>query len=266
VRNFLTGLFLLMSINIFGPKTYAQVNISINDIVKIHLTDGAGYLGGYYRNDYDLLPEDGQWKSYQTREQFRKPNYKARNPQKVWELKDSVEHKLIKVVTEDSINLLLRTLSSVKPKFTPADLKISIPQITERIDTTYLKNQDKERVQLFNSFFDTPAKLYHLLDTMQYDFWTDDYPYAVIEIIKKGGDTVKVVTTRQVDYMLPWQINGVTTYDLKINEFFISSTGLKDHRMSGKYISSRIHSWVDFLYARDAFERLRWQELAPGER
>ena len=259
----LAGLFLLILINIFGIKAFAQANVSLTDVVKIHLIDGAGYMTGYDRNEYDVLLENGQWKSYQTREEFNGYNFNARDRKRVWEHRDSSEHKFIKWIARDSIKLFLKALAIIKPKFIPSDLNVSIPQLTQQIDTTYFKNEDKKKVQLFNSFFNTPAKLNHILDIMQDESWSDDSPYAVIEIFKKDGDTIKVITDRQVDFMLPWKINHVPSYDIKINEFFMNATGLKNHRMSGQYLKERVKEDVYSQYADDAFERLRWQEIAP---
>jgi hypothetical protein len=158
---------------------------------------------------------------------------------------------------------LLRSIGKIKPRFNPADLNLSIPKLTQQIDTAYLKGMDAKRVQLFNSFFDSPAKLYHLLDTIQYDSWTDYNPYSVMEIVKKQGDTVKLITTAQTEYMLPWRVNNVPTYDVNINQFFINATGVIHHKLAGERVYRSIYDYADFLYARDAFERLRWQELAP---
>jgi len=252
-------LFLISTIGIAS----AQVNVSINDIAKIHLVDGAGYLSSFFRNDYDLVLRNGQWESYQVREQYQRMNPRVRDPKKMIEHGDSVEHRFIKIIPRDSINLLLQAISKIKPRLNPADLHLSIPKLTQQIDTAYLKGMDAKRVRLFNSFFDTPAKLYRLLDTIQHDFWTDDYPYSVMEIVKKQGDTVKVITTAQTQYMMPWRVNDVPTYDLNINQFFINATGVLHHRMAGERIDYSIYDHVDYLYARDAFERLRWQELAP---
>jgi len=240
----------------------AQVSISIKDVAKIHFTDGAGYLGGYYKNEYDLLPGNGQWSIYQTHESYSRYNHKNRYPKSPIEQKDSAEYKFVKNFPADSISLFLKTLRVIKPKFDPAALHIALPQLVAAVDSQ-LKNLDTKHLQLFNSFFNTPAKLYHVLDTMQHDYWTDDRPYSVVEIIKKNGDTVKVYTTQQVDYMLPWNVNGVPSYDVAINYFFMGVTGLYNHRMSGHSISYRVRDCVDFLYARDAFERLRWQENSP---
>ncbi len=251
----------LLSISV-PTQSYAQISLTINDIAKIHFIDGAGYLGGYYRNEYDLLPENGQWKTYQTHESYSRYNRHRGNPKDLFEKKDSSEYKFIRNLPADSIDLFLKTLRVIKPKFDPAALHISIPQLTVQVDTQ-LKSMDKKHLQIFNSFFDTPAKLYHLLDTLQYDVWTDDSPYSVMEIIRKNRDTIKVYTTRQVDYMLPWTVNGVSSYDININHFFMAAIGVSDHRMSGRSISYHIREWVDFLYARNAFERLRWQETAP---
>ncbi|SDP52768.1 hypothetical protein SAMN05428975_1638 [Mucilaginibacter sp. OK268] len=241
----------------------AQVNVSINNIAKIHMVDGASYLGAFFRNDYDLILRNGQWESYQVREQYQRMNPRVRDPKKMIEHRDSIEHRFIKTIPQDSINLLLQAISKIKPRLNPVDLHLSIPKLTHQIDTAYLKGMDAKRVRLFNSFFDTPAKLYHLLDTIQHDFWTDDYPYSVMEIVKKQGDTVKVITTAQTQYMMPWRVNDVPTYDLNINKFFINATGVIHHRIAGERINYSIYDHVDYLYARDAFERLRWQELEP---
>ncbi|MBB6127263.1 hypothetical protein [Mucilaginibacter lappiensis] len=256
---FLIYLFIV----IINNMALAQVNVSINDIAKIHLVDGAGYLYSSYRNDYDLVPQNGQWKSYQVHERYWRTNFKTRDPKKISETRDSSENRFIKTIPPDSISLLLKSTSILKPKFHPADLKISIPELTKQVDTAYLKHVDAKRVKIFNSFFDTPAKLYRLLDTMQQDSWTDYYPYSVIEIVKKQGDTIKVITTEQTSHMLPWKVNNIPTYEPGINHFFLNATGIIHHQLTGEYLPGRIYSDVSYLYANDAFERLKWQELAP---
>jgi hypothetical protein len=254
-------LFLFMIICV--PNSFAQVNVSLSEVAKIHIADGAWYLGGSYRNEYELVNESGKWKSYQIRESYYRNNLKARSRAEIFEKRDSVEHRFIKIVPQDSITLFLNVIRTVKPKFNAADLKISIPEITKRVDTGSLKHLNKQDTKIFNSFFNTRAKLNHLLDTVQYDGWTDDAPLSAIEIIKKSGDTIKIVSRRQVSYMLPWVINKVPTYDLRINQFFITATNLINHRMSGKGISYQIFSMVDYLYAQQAFELLRWQDTSP---
>ncbi|NHA04295.1 hypothetical protein G7092_10835 [Mucilaginibacter sp. HC2] len=255
--------FIFLLTIIIPGITFAQVKLSIDDIVKIHMVDGASYLGAFFRNNYDIVLRNRQWKSYQVREEYQRMNPQIRDPKKFIEHKDSVEHRFIKIIPQDSINLLLQSISKIKPKFNPADLHLSIPKLTQQIDSAYLKEPDAKRRHLFNSFFDTPAKLYRLLDTIQHDFWTDDYPFSVMEIVKKQGDTVKVITTAQTEYMMPWRVNNVPTYDLGINQFFINATGVTHHRMAGERISYNIYDHVDYLYARDAFERLRWRDLEP---
>lgn len=263
MRLFLAGLFTVVFVVIIETKTSAQVNISLNDIAKIHFIDASGYLGGYYSNEYELLRENGQWKTYQTHEKYSRLNPRARDIKKIKEYKDSAEYRFIKIVPEDSVKLFLKTLRAVKSNFSAADLKVSIPEITRQIDTAFLKKENRKHIKLFNSFFNTPSKLNHWLDTLQTDSWTDDYPTAVIEILKNNGDTTKILTHIQLDYMLPWTVNGAPDYDVNINRFFITATNLSSHRMSGKYLSYHLYSYVNYFRANDAFERLRWQEAVP---
>lgn len=263
MRFLLVSVLLVFWVSVPGATAFAQVQIDLKEVAKIHLVDGAGYLGGFYRNDYDLVPENGQWKTYQTREKHSR-NYHKKVGSKPVEALDSAEHRFIKVIPNDSIRLFLHSLSIIKPKFHPADLKLSIPELRIQLDTGMLKNLDEESLRVFNSFFDTPAKLYHLLNTMQHDSWTDDWPYSVMEIIKKKGDTIKVVTTSQLDFMLPWRVNNIPTYNLELNRFFINATNVKDHRMSGKSLIWHLYRWIDYFYATDAFERLRLRETAPA--
>lgn len=257
-------LLLCCTLWLFALPVSAQVNVTIGEVKKIHLTDAAGYLASGFQNEYEVVSENGKWQSYQVREKYDRLNSKRKRPEEIIERKDSVMHRFIKTVAQDTLIRFLNSISIIKPKFVPSDLKVSIPKLRQKIDTSYLKYLTKEKREVFDAFYDSPQKLDHILELLQDESWTDDYPSATIEIIRNSGDTVKVRTTRQVDYMLPWKINGVTSYDVGINHFFMAATGLDDHRMGGKYLPYHFYSTVDYRYAADAFERLRWEEIAPA--
>ena len=254
----------LFTIWLLAQSVLAQVKVNIGQVKKLHLTDAAGYIFSGYRNEYDVVFEDGKWQTYQIREKYDRPNANRKKPGEVLERKDSLLHRFVKTVDQDTLNKFLTSLSKVKSKFTASDLKVSIPKLRQKIDTSYLKYLAKDKHAVFHSFYDTPQKLDHILELLQGDGWTDDYPTATIEIIRTSNDTISVITHRQVAYMLPWTINGTTSYDVDINRFFMAATGLYDHRMGGKYLSSQVYSTVQYKYAADALERLRWEESAPA--
>jgi hypothetical protein len=256
------GLLIFLTAGIITFRAGAQVRVTVNEIAKIHFVDGAGYLGGFYRNEYDLMPGRGQWKMYQTRESYSRPVVKRSDSKSNLLSKDAAIHQFVKNIDQDSVGIFLKSVNRIKRTFNPADLNISIPALIHKIDTAYLKGTSQKKRKIFHSFYNTASKLYRLLDLMQHDSWTDDYPYSVMEIIKKNGDSVKVITTNQLDYMLPWRINNVPTYDVQINRFFLSATNAKNHRMSGNNLSYNLYSNANYLFADDAFERLRWEEIS----
>lgn len=255
-------LFTVLLAVISFNSVQAQVNVVVNEVAKFHLVDAGFGLNHSYRNEYELLLVDGKWKTYQTREVYHRVNGKARDRKHLIEDKDTTMNRFVRDVPPDSVSLFLQGLSVIKPKFNPASLNISIPKLTAKVDSD-LKEPDPKRVLLFNSFFNTPQKLYRLLDSMQSDSWTDDSPYDAIQIIKKNNDTINVFTRQQIQYMLPWEINNKPTYDLGINHFFTIATGLNNHRMNGNWLAQSVRQNVQYRYANDAFERLRMQEVSP---
>ena len=256
-------LAIICTLCLLTRSALAQVKVNTGQVKKIMITDAAGYLTSSFRNEYEIVQENGQWKTYQVRENYYKPNLKNRNPAKIFEQRDSVMHRFIKSVTQDTLVRFLQTLFVIRPRFVASDLNISIPEIRQKIDTSFLKYLDKDKHGLFHSFYDTPKKLNTILESLQGAYWTDDYPTAKIEIIKNSGDTIRVQTNRQVDYMLPWKINGTASYDININRFYMAATGLYKHRMAGKGIIYEVYSAVQRLSA-DTLERLRWKEIAPA--
>ncbi|WP_311953847.1 hypothetical protein [Mucilaginibacter terrae] len=220
-------------------------------------------MGGY-RNEYELFLENGQWRSYQTREKYDRQNFKRKKPEEFFEHKDSLMHRFIKAVPRDSLIQFLKSISTIRSKFVATDLKVSIPMLKQQIDTAYLKYLPADKHAIFHSFYDTPQKLNTILEALQKGAWTDDWPLAAIEVIKTTGDTIKVQTTRQVDFMLPWKVNGTPTYDLSINRFFMTATGLLNHRMNGRNLAGNVQGEVQHRYAANALERLRWEEIAPA--
>lgn len=249
---------------LFSMANFAQVNLSIGQVKKINITDAGGYLGGGYRNQYELLLENGKWHSYQTREKYDRRNFKPKTPSEFFEHRDSLMHRFIKTVANDSLTQFLKSLSTIKPKFFAAELKVSIPKLRQQIDTAYLKYLPADKHAIFHSFYDTPQKLNTILEALQKGAWTDDWPLVAIEVVKTTGDTIKVQTTRQVDFMLPWKINGTPTYDLNLNRFFMTATGLANHRANGRNLAENVQSDVHYRYAANVLERLRWEEIAPA--
>ena len=255
-----TFLFIFLPLISFG-----QAKVTLNDISKIKLVDGFGGFGVSSRTDYEVVNENGQWVSYLIHEKSQHPA-KPKPGEKIpgYQLIkiDSTEHKLIKTLREDSIRSFLTSISVINPKFDPANLGITVGRLTRQINEKYFA-QKAENARIFDSFFDSKKKLYKIITDMQNEWWTDDNPYNTIIIYQKNGDSTKIETRRENDYMLPWKINNTETYDIAINQFFIYATFLKNHRMGGAFFLQHFYDLVDFNYARFALGIDYWRKHAP---
>jgi len=237
---------------IFG---FAQVKVSLNEIDRILFTEGNGGFGGYEETDYAILHESNRWVSYQIHQKIDLMGPRRENV-------DSAQHQLIKVISEDSILAFLQTIAIIKPKFNAASLGITVGSITSQINEKYFRNKS-EKAKIFDSFFDTPGKLYPIINGLQRNDIMDFFVSCGINIVKKDGDTLKLYTREQPDFMLPWKINGIKTYDIGISKFFVYATNVNNRTISGAGFVSNFYESVEYKYARDAFGRIFWKETAP---
>jgi hypothetical protein len=49
-------------------------------------------------------------------------------------------------------------------------------------------------------------------------FWTDDYPEVDVKLTLRSGRVIHANTRDQHDYMLPWTVDGKTTWDMRLSE------------------------------------------------
>jgi hypothetical protein len=48
-------------------------------------------------------------------------------------------------------------------------------------------------------------------------FWTDDFPEVDVKVTLRSGRVLHANTRNQHDYMLPWDVDGRTTYDMDLS-------------------------------------------------
>jgi len=263
---YLLGIAAITFLLFFGKPAYAQVKLSIDDIQKINLIDASGGLGGGRLTKFEIIRQNDKWKCYQTLQSYSELLWWQKDSATLKSLNSKDRH-FIKDVNPQAINDLLQSVSIIKPVFKPEYLNVTADIVIKKLDSAKLVRYTGKKHDEFMALLRNKGRFNAILDSLQHDGWTDDGPYCGIEIIKNNNDTIKVETYRQVDFMLPWQINKVNSYDVNIGRFFSNTIGDYPYsargRLTGDYLPQNIYSNVDYFYAEDLFERERLQQLAP---
>ncbi len=264
---FFTVFFIVLSANLVT----AQPVVNLKDIRKINLIDASWGLGASRLTTFEIVPENGSWKCYQTKQKYEGIYFK-----KVEKASDLVnplntdKRIFVKNISDTLLVALLNTIKITKPVFKPEYIYISKDSVLNNINYAALK---KLHMKFGTPQRDTFFKLLNngqLIDrakiSLQRDYWTDDSPFCGIHIINKNNDTLKIETQRQVDYMLPWLINGTPSYDTSISRFFMASIG--DYpfsaklRLNGNWIYGKVYDYIKRTYTDEIFAREHIEKLS----
>lgn len=249
----------------------AQVKISPGEIKKIHLADSEWALGFSRLMEFDILNENGQWNCYQTKQKY--PNDRFGKDKDYFARENSDSRKFIKKIDDELIGGLLGTINTIKPDYNWQIYGIDTDAVATTVDTVYLKNWEKKMSAMEHLIFvkelQKVSNVKAAIDSLQHYWWTDDAPACAIEIIKRNNDTVKISTQKQMDYMLPWMINGTPSYDLNINKFFTSAIGdyrySNRNRLTGDNFIYKIQEYIYNNFATEAIIRYKWNKYFPKQ-
>ncbi|TSJ38808.1 hypothetical protein FO440_20090 [Mucilaginibacter corticis] len=249
----------------------AQIKVNISDIKKKDFVDAESALGFGRETKFELAPVNNQWLCNQTKQRYNAA-YASPGEKAYYERENSVQQKFVKKIDEQTIVDFLKSIAVVEPKFSSAALNITPQTISHYADTSKFADKAKnnlsaKQIQIVLTEELKPEHIKEAIDSLQHDWWTDDYPYYSIHIILKNNDTVKIETNRQPGYMLPWRINKIESYDLNINKFFVAVMGSykqsNKNRLEGGYLLSQIWDYCYRTFADNAIIRDNWQKLDP---
>ncbi|MDB5159314.1 MAG: hypothetical protein JWR50_4021 [Mucilaginibacter sp.] len=264
--------FVLTLLILMGRISKAQQKVNIGDIKKIDFLDAEGALGFGRKTEFEVTNINNEWLCNQTKQHYD-ITYSRPGKNAYYEDENAVQQKFVKKVDKQTIIDFLKSIAVVKPKFSSAALNITPQTIIHYADTSKFADKAKnnlstEQIQIILTEALKPENIKEAIDSLQHDWWTDDYPYCRIQIILKNNDTVKIETNRQPSYMLPWRINKIESYDLNINNFFIAVMGdykkSNKSRLDGNYLPEQIWDYCYRTFGDNAIIRDHWQKLDPA--
>lgn len=259
--------FILMvfaCVQFFSGRALAQVKIEISDIKKIKLVDFGSGLIGFRKTEFEIVKDSALWKCYQTHQEY---SYRGFKDSALYRRLTTNNRIFVKSINERLISNLLKSLCSIKPVFKPQYINIKPDTLIAQLGSQYWKRLNPFEHQVYLKLLNNKKVINASVEALQEGDWTDDYPFCGIEIIKRNNDTVKIESRRQVDFMLPWVINGVKSYDVGINRFFIEAAG--DYpisgktRLSGKWFPITLANHITRFYKNDIIERHNLETKSP---
>jgi hypothetical protein len=266
------GFFLLLIFfNFSSLFTKAQKNVALNEVKKINLLDLQwSPLGINRRTEFEIVNENGNWKCYQTKQAYN--NIRMR-PTDNLQKENSTERKFVKPIDEKKINSLLSSVRNIKPHFNWKIFNITSKTLLRVEDSLFMISLLKKFPvyhQMAVNDLKKKSNIKQAINFLQFkDYWTDDYPTCVIEIIKTNNDTVKIVSHRQMDFMLPWMIGNTATYDLNINRFFTAAMGdyaySNKKRLNGGDMPRKIMDYIGANFTEEKKTKYDWQTKYPNQ-
>jgi len=86
------------------------------------------------------------------------------------------------------------------------------------------------------------ATLPAALTTHYQSHWTDDYPEVEVTVTLRSRRVVRATTRDQHDYMLPWIVDGKTTFDMELSSIvaaLLPHDAINRARLEGASLRSR---------------------------
>jgi len=233
--------------------------------------DQSGGLGGFRQTAFGIVPSGKEWKCYQTKQLYSGGAYLREKDSLKYKALNTTYRKFVKTISNGTILNLLEAVKNIKPNFNPDEIRPDMALVQHKIDSSYLSKTYRpltaKQKQEFINLLNEKKVIDAALTNMQNGDWTDDWPYCGIYIIKNNNDTIRIETRRQVDGMLPWEINGVKTYDSAISKFVMACISNYPYSVSQRLLGStmyeHISDYIQRTYTNDMFERERWDEVAP---
>ncbi len=118
--------------------------------------------------------------------------------------------------------------------------------------------------ELFIRKFQDVSLMQRIILTSRRAVWTDDYPSIEITVTREGKEAIKISSSVQTAYMLPWTINiknkHLTTYNAEIGRAvlsFLPSNTINYKRLRGDTFKREIARTLIYSYLREEWEKLR---------
>ncbi|MGZ3757990.1 MAG: hypothetical protein ACXVAY_11010 [Mucilaginibacter sp.] len=271
MRLYLTILVLMISI-----KCFAQKEIPANEIKKINLIDIQWSPTGISRQtSFEIFKGDSSWLCYQTKQLYRGDGMLLEKLKNAEYLKKEIsdDRKFVKKINSQTIDSLLKTITVIKPTINYNAFGIKPAIVINNPGSIFPENVSNKFTSQHSKIITKAIKnkqhIHRAIDYLVFhDFWTDDYPTCVIEIILKNNDTTKIVSRQQMEYMMPWTINKIKSFDININHFFINATGdylySNKYRLSGSGMPRKIYQYIYENYAHKQLIEFDWKMLHPN--
>lgn len=246
---------LILITTITGGQVYAQ-KIEVSNLAKIELITAGSWMDGYYQK-VEVVSENGNWKSYQTR---LASNGNSRGRQIV---NDSIR-TFIQDIPASTVTQFIKLATTPDPAIRDSLFNIKTANLITQIDSNinWLIRQREIKTQPSPKWKDQFVKavssksvvnkaLYNLLHPM---VMSDRSNYYIIVTDKLNKtDTITANANHEL-YYLPWRVKGKESYNPNITKLF--------ELMCGNYLFAqkeqrRLHNGiVSELYYYHSFKAL----------
>lgn len=204
---------ILLSVLLFTTikQTLAQPKVKLKDVAKFELITKGGGLSDTYRSII-VEPDTGGWRCYLT----KFIGYDAKSKIKI----NSSKKVFIKMVPAGVLNQLLNIVSKPDTGINMKLFKIDRAKLTSSIDSLHINLKSTQKVEFVNAV-KSKAIVKEALVRALHPMPMDDKTYYGITIITKSNDSIIVKAYSFASlYYLPWQINGVNSYNPNISLIF----------------------------------------------
>jgi hypothetical protein len=118
--------------------------------------------------------------------------------------------------------------------------------------------------ELFIRKFQDLSLMQRIIVTPRRAVWTDDYPSIEITVTREGKEVIKISSSVQTAYMLPWTMNiknkQLTTYNAEIGRAVLNllpSNTINYKRLRGDTFKREIARTLIYSYLREEWEKLK---------
>lgn len=226
-KNIFIVCFIVLSSVLSGQVCVAQ-KIELKDVAKIQLIQSGSWMAAYYRS-VEVVSENGEWKSYQTRLYSNAGRITKKN------VRDS-SRTFVRNVPDYELKQLLTYLSKPDTAIDYSRFHIKTEDLLRYVDSTivYLQKDYLGRNVYLNAFwrqeFIKLVKSKPLINNTLYEVLhpidQSDRTWYYIIIANKSGKT-DTITTDVVNeaYHLPWTIINKQSYNPDITRLFELMSG-----------------------------------------
>lgn len=264
LKNILFFFFVFTSI-IEGQVSFAQ-KLELKDITKMELITAGSWMDGYYRK-VEVIPENGIWKSYQTR---LASNGNSRGRQ----IANDSTRTFIQDIPASTVTQFIKLATTPYPLIKDELFNIKTAELIVQIDSNIAVEERYNRrkispspewknqfINAVNSKSIVSNTLYNILHPM---LMSDrSHYYIIITDRFSKTDTINADAYNEL-YYLPWRIKGRESYNPNITKLFeLIGGNIIYEEKEQKRLNSQI---ISELYYNHTFKaKLDWDRFKADQ-